>query len=48
VGRLWAFGAPQYAPGTDAGRKLLAHELTHVVPQQRFPDWKQPNGVRLV
>lgn len=28
------FGARQYAPGTTAGLRLLAHELTHVVQQQ--------------
>jgi hypothetical protein len=33
VGRDVAFGAGQYAPETSAGRKLLAHELTHVVQQ---------------
>ncbi len=33
VGRNVVFGAGQYAPGTDAGRRLLAHELTHVVQQ---------------
>ncbi len=27
------FNQNQYAPGTDAGKKLLAHELTHVVQQ---------------
>ena len=27
------FGAGQYAPQTDAGRSLLAHELTHVAQQ---------------
>ena len=27
------FGAGEYAPGTDAGRRLLAHELAHVVQQ---------------
>ena len=27
------FGAGQYAPQTDTGRRLLAHELTHVVQQ---------------
>ncbi len=26
-------GEGQYAPGTDAGKRLLAHELTHVVQQ---------------
>ena len=29
------FGAGQYAPGTGEGRRLLAHELTHVVQQNR-------------
>ena len=28
------FGPNQYAPGTSAGRRLLAHELTHVVQQR--------------
>lgn len=27
------FGAAQYDPGSDAGKKLLAHELAHVVQQ---------------
>src|SRR6185503_7812734 len=27
------FGAGQYAPGTESGKRLLAHELTHVVQQ---------------
>jgi len=36
VGRDVVFGAGQYAPGTIAGKKLLAHELTHVVQQQGF------------
>lgn len=34
VGSRIAFGAGQYAPQTDAGRRLLAHELTHVVQQR--------------
>ncbi len=33
VGRDVVFGAGQYAPGTTQGRRLLAHELTHVVQQ---------------
>lgn len=33
VGRDVVFGAGQYAPGTSAGQRLLAHELTHVVQQ---------------
>lgn len=28
------FNQGQYAPGTDNGKRLLAHELTHVVQQQ--------------
>lgn len=34
VGRQIVFGAGQYAPGTQAGRRLLAHELAHVLQQQ--------------
>lgn len=37
VGRDIMFGVGQYAPATLAGKKLLAHELTHVV-QQRGAD----------
>ncbi len=33
VGNNIAFGAGQYAPDTQAGKKLLGHELTHVVQQ---------------
>ena len=33
VGRDIVFGAGEYSPTTTAGRKLLAHELTHVVQQ---------------
>ena len=33
VGRDVVFGAGAYQPGSSAGRKLLAHELTHVVQQ---------------
>ena len=33
VGRDVFFAAGEYAPQTDAGRELLAHELTHVVQQ---------------
>jgi proteasome lid subunit RPN8/RPN11 len=29
------FGAGRYAPGTAAGRRLVAHELAHVVQQER-------------
>lgn len=34
VGRDVVFERDQYAPETDAGRRLLAHELTHVVQQR--------------
>ncbi len=33
VGQDVVFGAGQYAPGTQEGRLLLAHELTHVIQQ---------------
>lgn len=44
VGRDVAFGAGQYAPGTAEGRRLLAHELTHVV-QQRSQQGSVRNAV---
>jgi hypothetical protein len=34
VGTNVVFDAGRYAPGTPAGRKLLAHELAHVVQQE--------------
>jgi hypothetical protein len=34
VGRDVVFGAGQYAPGSSAGRRLMAHELAHVVQQK--------------
>jgi len=37
IGRNIVFRAGQYAPGTTEGRRLLAHELTHVVQQERTP-----------
>lgn len=36
VERDIVFGAGQYAPGTTQGRRLLAHELAHVVQQGDF------------
>ena len=35
IGRDVVFGAGQYAPETNAGRMLMAHELTHVAQQHR-------------
>ncbi len=37
VGQDVVFGARLYAPETNAGRRLLAHELTHTVQQARVP-----------
>ena len=37
VGRDIVFGAGQYAPTTSDGKRLLAHELTHVVQQRGGP-----------
>jgi hypothetical protein len=34
VGHDVVFGTGKYAPGSDVGRRLLAHELTHVVQQR--------------
>ncbi len=34
IGQNVVFGTGQYQPQTEAGRELLAHELTHVVQQQ--------------
>ena len=33
VGRDVVFGAGRYWPGTNEGRRLIAHELTHVIQQ---------------
>lgn len=33
VGQHMVFGAGRFAPGTHEGRRLIAHELTHVVQQ---------------
>ncbi len=36
IGSDVVFNSGRFAPGTPAGRRLLAHELTHVVQQQRL------------
>jgi hypothetical protein len=41
VGQNIVFGAGQYAPATAMGRKLLAHELTHVLQQTGAPQMLQ-------
>ena len=37
VGNDVVFGGNNYAPGTSAGKRMLAHELTHVVQQRSGP-----------
>jgi len=39
VGKDVVFGSNEYAPGTTGGRKLLAHELTHVLQQGMSTNW---------
>lgn len=50
VGRHIAFAGSRYAPGSAEGRRLIAHELAHVVQQegappvvQRAPDRSKPD-----
>jgi outer membrane protein OmpA-like peptidoglycan-associated protein len=38
VGRDVVFNSGQYAPQSDSGKRLLAHELTHVVQQTQLGD----------
>jgi Domain of unknown function (DUF4157)/Domain of unknown function (DUF4347)/Effector protein len=38
VGGDLVFGVGQYAPETSAGRRLVAHELAHVIQQQETAD----------
>lgn len=45
LGRHVVFGENRYAPGTDAGRRVLAHELAHVVQQTDAPGGAP--GIRL-
>lgn len=44
VGCEVAFGAGQYTPGTTAGKRLLAHELVHVVQQNQDRLAKSDSG----
>jgi hypothetical protein len=37
IGRDIVFGYQQYAPWSEAGRRLLAHELAHVVQRREIP-----------
>jgi len=42
AGNSVVFGAGRFAPDTGEGRRLLAHELTHVVQQDRAPARAHP------
>ena len=42
VGRDIVFGPGRYAPQTSDGRRLLAHELTHVLQQHASPQRQSP------
>jgi hypothetical protein len=42
VGHDIVFGKGEYAPATSEGKRLLAHELTHVIQQQRSHDPSSP------
>ncbi|EPY05764.1 hypothetical protein PAALTS15_18228 [Paenibacillus alvei TS-15] len=44
VGQDIVFGEGQYTPKTTVGKKLMAHELAHVVQNQLHPDFKG-NGI---
>ena len=50
VGRDVVFGAGSYAPHSEAGRRLLAHELTHTLQQNGAPPqvqrWPSFDGFR--
>ena len=41
IGKDMVFGKGQYSPETSGGKKLLAHELTHVVQQQKHVLFKK-------
>ena len=41
VGRDVFFSQGEYSPGSSEGRGLLAHELTHVIQQERDPESKR-------
>jgi uncharacterized protein DUF4157 len=48
LGSKVVFGAGQYRPETGEGKRLIAHELTHVVQQSSAEGWPagQSNGKR--
>jgi hypothetical protein len=44
VGQHIVFGAGRWAPATDAGRRLLAHELSHTIQQSSVPSSPKTAG----
>ena len=46
VGQEVVFGAGEFAPETSRGRELMAHELTHVVQQERGAAQSSPGTIR--
>jgi hypothetical protein len=44
IGKYMVFGTGQYSPGTSSGKRLLAHELTHVVQQKKNTISREPAG----
>jgi hypothetical protein len=47
VGSDVVFGKDQYSPHTASGRKLIAHELTHVVQQSGTVDLRRPQRLAI-
>jgi hypothetical protein len=49
VGNDVVFQRDRYAPGSDEGRRMLAHELTHVIQQRSGPvdGTPAPGGIRV-
>jgi hypothetical protein len=49
VGNDVVFQRDRYAPGSDEGRRMLAHELTHVIQQRSGPvdGAPAPGGIRI-
>ena len=49
VGNDVVFQSDRYAPETDAGKRMLAHELTHVVQQRSGPvaGTPAPGGIKI-
>jgi len=47
VGHHVVFNTNQYRPGSESGRRLLAHELTHVVQQGAVDGSTSPNAASL-